>query len=307
MSDLVLTGLDGSNPLGFLAALGVLRAVNDQVQGTRLSWREEGLWRPVLHDFGGDLDALLDLLDADRQACDDEPALALVYASDGGGDPTERDLKPPPAVFRQYLEALVMEATADRRRGVDWAAAFASDVVTDLGGKTKPSALHFTAGQQKFLGMVRLLLEQGQREDLEEALCGPWRYARSLPVLGWDNTVSRDYALRARDPSTDRKCGVPGADWLALRGLSFLGVVPRGDRLLTTCCTGGWKSGQFRWPLWTPPLSSEVIGSLLRCDVAGMSAQERIARGVGAIFECSIRRSDQGGYGSFTPSRPVVG
>jgi hypothetical protein len=307
VSELKLAGLDGSNPLAFLAALGVLRAADDQVRGVRLSWREEGIWFPVLHDFDGDLDALLDLLEADLQDCADDPALALIYASKEEEVPTERDLKPPPAVFRQYLETLVEGATADHRRSVDWAAAFASDVVTDLGGKTKPSALHFTAGQQKFLGMVHQILEQGQREDLEEAICGPWLYDRNLPVLGWDNTVSRDYALRARDPSTDQKCGVPGADWLALRGLSFLVVVPRGDRLLTTCCTGGWKSGLFRWPLWTPPLPSEVIGSLLRCDMTRMSIQERLARGVGVTFECSIRRSDQGGYGSFTPSRPLVG
>lgn len=303
MSEIVLTGLDGSNPLGFLAALGVLRAI----PGSRVAWREDGVWNPVLSASLGDLEAILDRLEADRRAMAAEPALALAYSPDGTGPSTERDLKPPPFLFREYLEGLVACASPDNRCSVDWAASFASDVVTDLGGKTKPTALHFAAGQQRFLTMVQTLLEQVTREDLREALVGPWRYSRDLPVLGWDNTSSRDYALRASDPSGDKKRGVPGADWLAFRGLAFLGVAPRGERLLTTGCSGGWKSGEFQWPLWTAPLSDDVVTSLLRTDYGAMPTSERLARGIGVVFRCGIRRSDQGGYGSFRPSRPVLG
>ena len=306
MTEIVMPGLDGANPLGFMAALGVLRAVGERSPGPRLSWREDGTWRPVLHGYPGDLEALLDLLDADRQEMLEEPALALAYAPEGEGKAAlERDLKPPPPLFRRYLEELVAEAEPEKRRGVDWAASFASELVTDLGGKTKPTALHFAAGQQRFLAMVDLLRQETTRRDLSEALCGPWQYSRELPVLGWDNTASRDYALRASNPSTDKKTGVPGADWLAFRGLCFLGVVPRGTQQHTTGCSGGWKSGRFQWPLWTVPLAGDVLGSLLRQDVSAMSNQERAARGVGVLYRCSIRRSDQGGYGSFRPSQPV--
>jgi hypothetical protein len=69
-----------------------------------------------------------------------------------------------------------------------------------------------------------------KRADFEEALFGPWLYARALPVLQWDNSQTRDYALRASDPSKEKKLGVPGADWLAFRGLSFL-VAPVRDRI----------------------------------------------------------------------------
>lgn len=306
MSEMAMPGLDGANPLGFLAALGVLRAVDERSPGARLSWREEGTWTPVLHGFPSDLEALLDLLDADRREMLDEPALELAYAPDGDGKAVERDLKPPPPLFRRYLEELLTGAEPARRRSVDWAASFASELITDNGGKTKPTALHFAAGQQRFLAMVDVLRRETTSDDLREALLGPWQYARELPVFGWDSTASRDYALRASDPSTDKKRGVPGADWLAFRGLGFLTVVPRGARLHTTCCSGGWKSGQFQWPLWTVPLSADVAGSLLRQDFSDMSRSERAARGVGVVYGCSIRRSDQGGYGSFRPSRPVA-
>lgn len=309
MTEIVMTGLDGSNPLGFLAALGVLKAAEDRVPQARLSWREEGVWRPVLGGFPGDFEALLDLLEDDRRAVAGEPALALAYevTDDKGKVSRERDLKPPPELFRTYLEGLLEKATPTRRLGVDWAVGFASDVITDSGGKgkTKPTALHFAAGQQEFLAMVDQLVHGVTREDLVEALQGPWQYARKMPVLGWDNTISRDYALRASNPSTDQKLGVPGADWLAFRGLAFLAVAPRGAQLHTTGCSGGWKSGRFQWPLWTVPLGGAVVGSLLRQDVAGMSGSERQGRRIGVLFECSIQRSDQGGYGSFSPSHPL--
>ncbi len=295
MPDLTLTGLDGANPLGFLAALGVVEAATDDSSEACLAWRYQGAWRPVLTSACADIDALIECLDADRRDCVDDPALALEY--DG-----KRDLKPPPDGFREFLVQLLEHATATERGSVDWASAFATDVAVDNNGNTKPTALHFTAGQQQFLQMVNELVNGVTKEDLVEALRGPWRYERPLPVMGWDATSSRDYALRATDPSTDKKRGVPGADWLAVRGLAFLPTFPRGSRVLTSGCVGGWKDGRFRWPLWTVPLSRAVIRSVLGQDVEDMTKHERLARGIGAVFSSGIKRSDQGGYGSFEPA-----
>jgi hypothetical protein len=299
MHDVTLTGIDGTNPLGFLATLGALAATTDVTADTRLRWQHyEGAWRPVLSSEFADVDTLIQQLDQDRQTCIGDPALGLEY--DG-----KKDLKPPPGRFRQLLEALSAEASPTNRRSVDWIGAFGTDVALDNNGNTKPTALHFTAGQQQFLQMVDVLIHRTTKEDLREALAGPWRYQRPLPVMGWDGSTSRDYALRATDPSTDKKLGVPGADWLAIRGLTFLPTVPRGNRVLTTGCVGGWKDGQLRWPLWTVSLTASVIRSLLRAEIEQMTMMERRARGIGAVFTAGIKRSDQGGYGSFEPSAAI--
>lgn len=295
MADVTLTGLDGTNPLGFFAALGVLAATTSETSDARLRWEYEGTWRPVLTSVHADIDALIVRIDEDRQDCIDDSALALEY----GG---RHDLKPPPDRFHEFLADLADRATATNRRSVDWASAFATDVAVDNNGNTKPTALHFTAGQQQFLQMVLELIHHVTREDLQEALVGPWRYERPLPVMGWDGTSSRDYALRATDPSTDRKQGVPGADWLAVRGLAFFPAVPRGNRVMTTGCVGGWTSGRFRWGLWTVPLSLPVVRSVVRQDLEAMTRQERDARGIGLVLSSGIKRSDQGGYGSFEPA-----
>ncbi|MFO0749476.1 MAG: hypothetical protein U1F43_27975 [Myxococcota bacterium] len=294
MSEVTLTGLDGSNPLGLLAALGVLEAT--AARGGRLSWRDEGVWRPVLHGVTTSMDELLALLDADRQACIDDPALALAYAG-------VRDLKPPPAVYRAYLEGLVARSERTTRRAVDWAAAFATDVVVDNNGNTKPTALHFTAGKQLWLKMVVDLVGAVGPDDLRAAIVGPGRYTRERPVWAWDATASRDYALRASNPATEKKTGVPGADWLGVRGLASVGVVPRGSRIVTTGCSGEWKTGHFTWPLWSRPLTLDLARTTLRLlRPEAMTASERAARGIETVLRSGIRRSDQGGYGSFTPA-----
>lgn len=297
MAELTLSGLDGTNPLAFLATLGLLEATRERGDA-RVRWQYIAGWRPVLTSSCESIEALIALLAEDRASCVDDPALTLTY--DG-----KRDLKPRPRVFREHLLRLVSAASPSVRRSVDWAAAFATDVAIDNNGNTKPTALHFTAGQQQFLQMALQLARDVTVEDLNEAIVGPWLYTRSLPVFGWDATSSRDYALRASDPSTDKKNGVPGADWLALRGLAYLPAMPRGARVFTSGCVGGWKDGSFRWPIWTASLSAPVVRSLLTLDIAGMPKTERHARGIGAVFSAGIKRSDQGGYGSFEPASVV--
>ena len=48
LHDLPLSGLDGANPLAFLAALGTLRLANEAFPGTLLGWQRLCGWNPVL-------------------------------------------------------------------------------------------------------------------------------------------------------------------------------------------------------------------------------------------------------------------
>lgn len=55
---LTLRGLDGANPLGFLAALGTLQTLTSANPETvvSMSWGADSLgWRPIIHGLGGDL------------------------------------------------------------------------------------------------------------------------------------------------------------------------------------------------------------------------------------------------------------
>lgn len=172
-------------------------------------------------------------------------------------------------------------------------------------GNTKPTALHFTAGQQQFLRMARELVSMVTSEHLSEAVMGPWLYQSPLPVMGWDATTARDYALRASNPSDEKKLGVPGADWLAIRGLASMPVAPIGRRVLTAGCVGGWKKGRLRWGLWGVPLARDVVRSLLRCELEVMRPAERVGIGIRAVFSSRISRHPTGGRGSFEPATVI--
>jgi hypothetical protein len=217
-----------------------------------------------------------------------EPALGLQYVRKS----LERDLKPPPPVATEYLQR--MRARGGLSEAL--ACALLSDVATDHSGHAKPTALHFTAGQQRFLGMALDLLEGLTHVHVRAALFGPWQRQSNLPRFEWDATLDRRYAYSASDPSKDKKTSVPGANALALLGLSLLPSVPQGTKLQTTGTTGRWKSGTFSWGLWTQPLGLDTVRSLLQLP-------PRRRPGVAQIFACAIHRSDQGGYGSFAPSR----
>ncbi|MCB9758383.1 MAG: hypothetical protein H6739_00950 [Alphaproteobacteria bacterium] len=292
MNGATLRGLDGANPLGFLAALGALDALG---AGARLSWRNQGRWHPVFHDVGS-IEDIVEALARDLRSWDDDPTLLLRYRKPNGKE--VGDLKPPPADFLAYLTGLKGE------RALAFAAAFATETATDNNGNTKPTALHFTAGQQLFLDMVLQLQRGVTAEDLTRAIQGPWTRASKLPSLSWDATVYRAWALRASDPSKEKRGSEPGAEWLAFRGLCFFPTVPIGRRVFTTCVSGRWKTGRMRWPLWDVPAAAPTVRALLTTlNLTTLNSEQRSVLNIPVVFEAAIQRSDQGGYGSFSPAR----
>lgn len=305
-----LPGLDAQNPLGFLAALGLLRVLDharspDSSERPRLSFVEEG-GQVARIDTHLTFEQIVEVVLEDAATQRDNLALQLAYDDDGhlvaptSADAT-RDLKPAPMAARALLDS----AAVSDRRTADLAAAFFSELVQDNNGNTKPTALHFTAGQQSFLQMVEDLRTGIRAEDVLEALRGPWRNESALPSLSWDASVARNYALRASNPSKEKRGSVAGANWLAAAGLSFFPVHVRRGRLETTCVQGGWKDSVLTWPLWAAPATASTVAALLRSN-RRWSSRERAAMGITQLLSSRILRSDQGGYGSFCPSEVVL-
>lgn len=306
-----LPGLDAQNPLGFFAALGLLRVLDehalqhDQAR-PRLAFSSGGAPIAVIRAHVA-REGLAEVILADAAAQSASVTLALAYDADGqlckpDAEGAKRDLKPSPAAAREFLK----RAAASSRRDADLAAGFFSELVQDHSGNTKPTALHFTAGQQTFLAMVEALRRGITAADVHEALLGPWRTESTLPSLSWDASGARNYALRASNPSGEKRGSVAAANWLAVHALGFLPVLPRQGRLQTTGARGGWKDGAFAWPVWSAPATLPVVRSLLREDPRLLGSAARSALGIDVVFESGILRSDQGGYGSFTPADVVV-
>lgn len=308
-----LTGLDGQNPLGLFAALGTLRVLDDLAQGgaaepPRLRFIDEGRFVAEL-ETEHNAQRLVEVLLEDARSARGGAALALAYDDDGQpcaptATKARQDLKPSPGYAASYLRDLAARSEVDRR-SADLGHAFLSELVQDNNGNSKPTSFHFAAGQQQWLSMVLALREKLTGDQLREALFGPWS-EHEAPSLAWDSTVARSYALRATDPSGEKRGSIPGANWLGVLGLTFFPVEARGGRLQTTRVSGGWKDSSFVWPIWSRWTTRRVAEALLRGDPRPLSSAERARLGITQVFTCRILRSDQGGYGSFAPA-DVVG
>lgn len=306
-----LEGLEGTNPLGFLAAVGVLDVLARAGRAATLCFADELV--PVADVEGTvDLDDLVAVLDRDRSTWAGSVVLR-------GPETHPLDDAKPDAAAATAWAIEVADTLADDRAAADLFCSLVAEGAVDGSGKGKPTHLHFTAGQQRFLVMARSLARDVDADRLREAVVGPWRDDSTLPSLSWDNRGGRPYALRGTDPSKIKRLGVPGADWLALLGLAALPVRAVANRytgnltLETTACDPKWKASAFRWPLWAKPISSSVARSLLsdpaivgteqqrqRSNRAGPPLADVLAhRGVLRVLEAPIRRTDQGGYGSF--------
>jgi hypothetical protein len=288
-----LTGIDGRNPMGYFAALGVLLAVSrvrsDLVP--RLSWTATPIPRPVLHGEL-DIDELIDALELDRQRW--QGAVALNF-----GDLD--DVKLSATQQRDYLRAC--RIADDDGRSSLLASALVAEGAFAKTGDGKPTDLHFSAGQQRFLVIARGLQERVRPDDLREGVVGPWLYAKAFGTFGWDVSDDRVYALSVSNPSSDTKYTVPGADWLALVGLSAFPVVRDEGKATPPGASGSWKRGAFAWGLWSSPLDWASAAAFVSQGCADVTRASRV--GLFRTMRSAIRRSDQGGYGSFSPSTVV--
>lgn len=290
-----LTGLDAADPLGFLAALGVLRVTAHTEPAVQLRWERNGRWLPELRTPAPLDPVRLLFADAERWR-EGHPAIDFAV----GADRKEQDLKHPPAEFCKLMLELVRHPEA-----AEFVAAYATGVAVDGSGQTKPTSLHLTSAKQRFMAAVLDLRDGVTRGDLEEAVYGPWVARVGPKNMRWRAASKRSRALLSFNPGNDKPSTVVGASWLAFQSMPLFPVVPVGRRAVTTGFTGRGKNEQFTWPVWSPWLElSEVRVLLGQREIDQLSPAERRRRGIAQILRSDVVRSDQG-YGNFSASRPV--
>lgn len=297
---LALPGLDGANPLGFLAALGALRTAADSLAlgEVQLSWCASGAWVPLLTtESPCDEDALVEVLGRALQTDDTEAPFAL-----------GEDLKASPDVFRAYAVSAARGSSAGRRRTVDFVAAFGCDGIAKEGMIADCELRTMSgAGHQHFLGFMKQLVHITTREHLRSALFSPWVYGDDGPSLRWDPADDRRYALRWKEPSGDKIRTVRGANRLAVEGLSLVPSTPTSEGLRTTGFSGRGATHTFwSWPIWVAPLTLDAVRSVLAHPLllAPATDTDRLTKiGVAQVFRS--QRLTIGKYRNFAPARPV--
>ena len=289
MHEIRLTGIDGSNLLGYLAALGTFRILSTLQDGAevRMSWRQNGGWEPVVfHSVIETHEGLLEVLEKRVCGADSiDPAWGIgndLTLSIGG--------------FRQCLLNYLSEHPRDRRTTGDFLVAFGSEAIGSGPKKEQMSDTEFRtmsgAGHQHFLGFMKELAETTSREHLKRALFEVWDYGDGRPSLRWDPADYRPHALRAEDPSGDPIKTMRGANRLAVEALPMFPTVPDGRRLRTVGFEDRNREPEVTWPIWQQPIDVYSLASVLAMgELQYAETNEAIRR---FKRQCEDRKRGQG-------------
>ena len=287
---LLLKGLDGSNPLAFLAALGTLRTLSLvwPEKKVKMSWVQyAGTWRPILD--------VQEILHFDEDTCLD--ALDSAFSIQRQNHP-----------ILKILDNSSPRSVSDLPETY-WYSALTSDI------QPEEKSLLQTVRRDYFRGNVQSILKLTNRDHLLRTLFHSWDYADKLDnqSLHLDPTEDRRYAYQWHQPSGDperkKSGGMLGANRLAIEALPLFQSFARdGSKRLATC---GFTSNpsediRFTWPIWNGWLACPVIVSLL----ALQELQEPIpnktalaARGLVSAYRC--RRILVEKTNNLTPSTAV--
>ncbi len=312
MSCFHLKGLRGSNPLGFLAALGVLRTASEawsrDTDAVTMGWtsREQG-YHPVL--------VVPQIMTDDDQVAKNlllaglHQRLAVVR-----GHPVfsfSDDLKVTVADFHALLLNAASQAAPCDHLFADILSGLATDGVGTAEDEVKQTRLCTMsgAGHQHFLGSIRELVECTTQNDLESALFRDWTYSDGRPSMRWDPTDDRRYALRWGDPSNTAKNPirtVRGANRLAIEALPLLPVFPTSGDAATVGFALRGRRVFWTWPIWSPQVPLDVVRSLLALKELqdDEPPRERLGRlGVVEIYRCERFTWEK--YKNFSRAWPV--
>lgn len=298
---LLLDGLDGSNPLAFLAAAGTLRTVacTDPATDWRMKWvTHDGFWAPALSSNRTVSEARLIELLVSALQCESTPEFDFA-----------RNLNVSAEAFRRVAVEARDRASPLDRRYADFVASFGCELLATRDGKRiQDTALRTMsgAGHQHFLGTMKQLVHETTAAHLRRALFEPWDYPDDKLGLRWDPEEDRRYALRWDNPSEDAVKTVRGANRLAVEALPLFPTAPGDRHLETTGFSRQHGAVVFTWPIWEDALSVDVMRSLFA--LPGMQRAEPDRANLSAMGVVEVHRSRRmtvGKYRNFTRAQPA--
>ena len=320
---LLLNGLDGGNPLGFLAAVGTLLILGDRRacpdNTARLGWKDtpEG-WRPVLLGCGtdeGDICAV-----AYRMLTDISDVVLDVGSYTEYNKTKKKDEVVNKFPFGADRFAAVLDDSSDggpeHRRNADLLAGFGTEVHPDRqSGDFQCTGFKMVrsgdSNRQGMLHYIKMIRQRVDDQAIKRALFERWDYGDDGYSLRWDPIENQAYALRWRDPGKSTPADGPGtmiaANCLAFEALRLLPCVPVGTEAHTTGFQEVGRRRRFVWPIWTPCVNAETLRSMLSLRGLHQIPLDRTAldaRGIREVYGAWVIRPNQY-YSNFASVEPV--
>ncbi len=248
----LLTGLDGSSALAYLAAIGTLRTLSIALQrdDVKMNWiQHEGAWRPRIGVPLTDKEVISLLQASLNSKRSDHPT---VFVSDTARIST---------FYESARHGTLPHAGLDA-----WIAALVSDVHPNATSQFQLTRRDY------FAGNLDEIMASTTPASLHHSLFEVWRYDERLSgqSLHLEPSEDRRHAYQWNKPSGDptrNKCGnVIGANRMAIEAIPFFLALPskNPDRLLVTGWTGVRSDdSRWTWPIWNIPISLTVVPSVL--------------------------------------------
>ena len=251
-----LPALDGRDPLGFLAALGLLSVLTASGTTARLAWSADtgcAVLHTALEGTGAIAAVLADAVAAIGDGC------VIGGAEPGFPLPKQGTGSDPMRVRREDFRGL-----ADRTGpgALRWLAVLVTDLAADRAGRAALTPYVAPSGQQSlrtFFGKP-LTAVRDEPTRLAEALTS-WRRADGFTGEYLDHRVLRNAADHPSGRSAE--AGVPGATWLATQALPLLHLTGDGHRAAATLWHRLGRRQVMIWPLWKPALDIHAVDALL--------------------------------------------
>ncbi|MBM7867089.1 hypothetical protein GTO89_10640 [Heliobacterium gestii] len=251
---LIARGLEGSNPLAFLASLGLFRTLHRMYpeKNVKMHWEVVNCaWRPVYSgiDYSSREELMVYLHDKLLET--------QFVLSEKLGD----SLKITPDDFRCYAHEGLHFQDTDK---LPFAVAFGSEAKGRELIQTQLCFLNGT-GHQYFIRTIENLIKVATTDQLNKAIFEQWMYddtGKNIS-LRWDPIDDRRYALRWSDPSTEDIRTEIGANRLAIEALPLFPVIPGMRYCLTTGFSRRKNEIWFTWPVWEVPINIPVCRTLL--------------------------------------------
>ena len=301
MNKIPLPGLDGRSPMGVMAAYGLLRLTTLMApdEPPKLCWDKVARTAELHMSVG--CESLETILKKALEYRLNSKVLTL-------GD----DIKLSPEEYREWVLECLSD-TSDSQYGdddlIEFMPAFGSDQITQsVKNAIKTTSFHMTAGQQRFLSMVRELVQAlGEDEvfstKLNETLFEPWAYRDKVHSMGWNPAGERTHAYQQEAPSKSKAKGLMLAVWLAFEALPLFPCMTMGKKLRTSAFAGFGRKQFFHWPLWCDPISLMAVKTL--ANHMGREMDKAADMPVAGLYELySSRRMLLGdkGFSVFKPS-----
>ncbi len=297
-----LPGINGGNLLGFLAALGTLRALTAAIPDAslRMGWKIIGTaWRPVLDSRIGlsdlvILEWLTNYFEKWRKAPESHPVMLWQHwLGEAAG------IKP-------VFAAEVAQCTVtDRDRG-DWLAGIGTEAEVAK-GQDGDSAFR-AARTDYIIGNLRAIISRTESGHLNKVLFGPWVYDDPMDNLSlkFDSSEDRRHAYQwsapSGDPDRKKRGNVLGANRLAIEAIPLFPTVVDGQHLATTGFTGTRSTRNLTWCLWDEPVGVEVVRSILALQGLTLEKPDTVKlkrMGIPVVYRC--QRQTIGKTRIFTP------